>query len=88
MREMQPIAMGNNVKLKKKAPSPAGEGWGEENKNKESALFDPPHPSPFETAQGMLLPLGEETVLYILNAITTIGFTRFFYSQTVSGEIL
>ena len=45
MREKQPVAMGNNVKVKKKSPSPVGEGWGEENKNKGSALFDPPHPS-------------------------------------------
>ena len=30
---MLPISMGNKVKLKKKAPSPAGEGWGEEKKN-------------------------------------------------------
>jgi len=29
--------MSNNVKLKKKAPSPVGEGWGEENKNRENA---------------------------------------------------
>jgi hypothetical protein len=32
MRGMLPISMGNKVKLKKKAPSPAGEGWGEEKK--------------------------------------------------------
>jgi hypothetical protein len=29
------------LKLREKAPSPAGEGWGEENKNKAKALFDP-----------------------------------------------
>ena len=42
------------IKLRKKAPSPAGEGWGEENKNKVKALFDPSHPN--------LLPEGEGTV--------------------------
>ena len=42
------------IKLRKKAPSPAGEGWGEEDKNKEKALFNPPHPN--------LLPEGEGTV--------------------------
>ncbi len=37
------------IKLSKKAPSPAGEGWGEENKINN---LNPPHPS--------LLPLEKE----------------------------
>ena len=36
--------MTNAVKLRKIAPSPAGEGWGEENQNKEKCLQIPPHP--------------------------------------------
>jgi len=30
---------GNTIKLRKKPPSPAGEGRGEENKNKENSLM-------------------------------------------------
>ena len=81
MRGIVPVIMGNNVKLKKKAPSPAGEGWGEENKNRGSTLYNHPHPN--------LLPLGEGTVLSLLNDIAEMGsISVFIYSQLDSGEIL
>jgi hypothetical protein len=35
----------NVVKLRKKSPSPAGEGRGEENKIRKNAYLYPPHPN-------------------------------------------
>jgi hypothetical protein len=47
------------VDLSSAKPSPEGEGWVREKKNKEKSQIKSPHPSSFDTAQGRLLPEGE-----------------------------
>jgi hypothetical protein len=43
--------IGDTIESRQSKPSPEGEGWVRENKNKEKRLFDSPHPN--------LLPEGE-----------------------------
>lgn len=81
MRKIGSVIIGNDLEFKKQAPSPDGEGWGEENNNKGSTLNDHPHPN--------LLALGEVTVLSLLYVIAQMGsISVFIYSELNSGEIL
>jgi len=43
------------------------------NKNKEKSLFKSPHPSPFDTAQGRLLPEGEGVCVLKSSALTAVS---------------